>query len=185
VNGATGIRLPSSIQRSTNALDGVAGASGLNALRFSPENAGTITTQWYQFNSIPLTGHIGEQLNISLLFRPLSVLTFTESSDFFSVSVSWDGITFDNVDLAFTDGNNTTFDSWKSVTGTGMEIQSESVTVRITANPTAQGAFPEMYFDDLRLSVSGSAVPEPSATAALGGLAALGFVLLRRRRSRP
>jgi hypothetical protein len=42
-----------------------------------------------------------------------------------------------------------------------------------------------MYFDDLRLSVSGSAVPEPSATAALGGLAALGFVLLRRRRSRP
>jgi hypothetical protein len=173
VNGSTGIRLPSSSQRSTNAIDGVTGASGLNGLRFSPENAGSITSQWYQFNAIPLTGHIGDQLEVAFLFRPITVLTFSTPSDFFSLSVSWDGTTFNDIGLTFTNGNNTTLDSWKTVTGSALTIQSESIWIRITANPTTQGAFPEMYFDDLKLSTSATAVPEPATFAFLGGLIAI------------
>jgi hypothetical protein len=182
MNFALGIYNPGISYVSDRATSGVTGASGINALRFNPESAGYLDSRWYQFNSIPLIGHVGESLNIGFLFRPLDVSMpgLTTLNDLFTLSVSWDGENFNDVSLSFANGNSSQLTSWKTVTGTALAIESESIWLRITANPSTQNAFPEIFFDDLKLSTSG--VPEPATVAFLAGLGAIGVAGFRRRR---
>lgn len=180
-NGSTGIRYVSSTQRSNNSNRGAAGASGGNLLQFSSESSGYISSQWYQFDAIPLAGHVGDSLEISLLFRPNDA-SLSDLGDYFTLSVSWDNATFTEVDLTFANGNHATdFNSWKTVVGSALAIEGESVWVRITANPLADGSFAAIRFDDIRLTAT-AAVPEPASFALLAGGASLVLMLLRRLR---
>ncbi len=185
--GTIGIRRLSASLRSDNALDGVQGASGGYVLRFAAENAGSeVVSQWYQFNQIPLIGTVGDLLELDFLFRGSTAPAgLDEPNDFFDLSVSWDGDVFSSVSMDFSDGYNSGLTKWKSVTSSGLLIETESLWLRFTANPGSLGEFPELFFDDLKLSVTASAVPEPAAFAWWGGLGILGLVLsLRRGRPR-
>lgn len=127
-NLGTGIQNPFfGFYSSDSSWDGIDGASGGNLLRFSEfSSTSSTTTQWYQFNAIPLTDHVGDSLAIEFLFRGLSPGAFPDVSDYFTLSISWDSVTFTEVELSFFNGireGSGASDAWKSVVGTAQTMK--------------------------------------------------------------
>lgn len=159
---------------STSASSGYTGATGGNNMAFSAKN-GALDTGSSTYFEVTLTPGSGHGLN-------LSAITFGSRS----TSTGPTTLTlFLSTNLTGSIGSATASadSNWVLHSFSDLSITSAQDTPLIfriygtggTTSPTAN-----WRIDDLSLSVS--AVPEPSAFAVLGGLATLGFAATRRRR---
>jgi hypothetical protein len=135
------------------------------------------------FVSNPLNNDYGAAPSGSFALNVLDqtvLITFAYAVDIQSFSVTLDNSTYGNAiatSIDFVNGATTAFSQSIDQSTSGLVVNIGAVYgVRSIVLPTTA------FYDDLSISFTASAVPEPSTYAALAGLAGLTAAALRRRR---
>lgn len=163
---------------STSGSTGYTGASGGNNAAVAARTGAlsTSTSSYFEFTLAPATGHALSATSLTLGTRSTSTGPST-----LTLYSSVDGFT-----TALGSASASTNSTWSSVTLTSFSVTAATdtnVTFRLFGSGgsgTVSGA--NWRIDDLSLSASASAIPEPSTYALTIGAAALGAAAWQRRR---
>ncbi len=167
------------VVNTTSASDfsGASGTYNLGVRTATSATLSTATSTYFEFTLTPTTGYSITATSFSFGTRsagtgPTALALYSSVDNFLA-----------NLSSTTVSANAT----WTSVVLSGFNVsgaQGGAVTFRLYGAPAGTAGTPNWRIDDLSMTATASAIPEPSTYAAVGGVFALAGAVVWRRRGR-